>query len=102
AGALRSTANDMLKFVAANLGLIKSDFSSAIEKTHLVRNSTGVPDLEIGLGWHVLTKFGTEIVWHNGGTGGYNAFIGFDKKKRTGVVVLSNSANDIDDIGLHL
>ncbi|MBK8314592.1 MAG: DUF3471 domain-containing protein [Acidobacteria bacterium] len=47
-------------------------------------------------------KFETEIVWHNGGTGGYHSFIGFDKKKRRGVVVLSNSTNDIDDIGLHL
>jgi len=41
-------------------------------------------------------------VWHNGGTGGYHSFIGFDKSKRLGVVVLSNSNNDIDDIGLHL
>ena len=102
AGALRSTVNDMLRFVAANLGLIKSDLSGVMNKTHLVRKSTGRPDLEIALGWHVLKKFGTEIVWHNGGTGGYHSFIGFDKKKRIGVVVLSNSANDIDDIGLHL
>jgi len=102
AGALRSTANDMLKFVAANLSLAKSDLSPVMQKTHLVRNNTGVPNLEIGLGWHVLNKYGTEIVWHNGGTGGYHSFIGFDKKKRVGVVVLSNSTNDIDDIGLHL
>lgn len=102
AGALRSTANDMLNFVAANLSLTKSDLSPAMQKTHLVRNNTGVLNLEIGLGWHVLNKYGTEIVWHNGGTGGYHSFIGFDKKKRVGVVVLSNSTNDIDDIGLHL
>ena len=42
------------------------------------------------------------MVWHNGGTGGYHSFIGFDPKARRGVVVLSNSANDIDDIGRHL
>ncbi|MBU1631116.1 MAG: serine hydrolase [Candidatus Omnitrophica bacterium] len=102
AGALHSTANDMLKFVAANLGLIKSDLLPVMQETHLVRNNTGVLNLEIGLGWHVLNKYGTEIVWHNGGTGGYHSFIGFDKKKRVGVVVLSNSTNDIDDIGLHL
>ncbi|MEA3360264.1 MAG: serine hydrolase [Thermodesulfobacteriota bacterium] len=102
AGALRSTANDMLNFVAANLSLTKSDLSPVMQKTHLVRNNTGVLNLEIGLGWHVLNKYGTEIVWHNGGTGGYHSFIGFDKKKRVGVVVLSNSTNDIDDIGLHL
>jgi CubicO group peptidase (beta-lactamase class C family) len=102
AGALRSTTNDMLNFVAANLGLIKSDLSPAMQKTHLVRNLTGVNNLEIGLGWHVLHIYGTEIVWHNGGTGGYHSFIGFDKRKRVGVVVLSNSSNSIDDIGIHL
>jgi serine-type D-Ala-D-Ala carboxypeptidase/endopeptidase len=102
AGALRSTANDMLKFVAANLGLIKSPLLTAMQKSHQPQHDTGMPDLEIGLGWHILKKFGAEIVWHNGGTGGYHSFIGFDKKKRKGVVVLSNSTNDIDDIGRHL
>jgi hypothetical protein len=42
------------------------------------------------------------MIWHNGGTGGYHSFIGLDQKNRRGVVVLSNSANDIDDIGRHL
>jgi CubicO group peptidase (beta-lactamase class C family) len=39
---------------------------------------------------------------HNGGTGGYRSFIGYDPARRAGVVVLSNSAGDVDDIGLHL
>lgn len=102
AGALRSTVNDMLKFVTANLGLKKSPLLTAMQKAHQSQHDTGVPDLEIGLGWHILKKFDTEIVWHNGGTGGYHSFIGFDQKKRKGVVVLSNSTNDIDDIGRHL
>jgi D-alanyl-D-alanine-carboxypeptidase/D-alanyl-D-alanine-endopeptidase len=102
AGALRSTVNDMLKFVAANLGLNKSRLFPAMQMTHQSRHDTGVPDLEIGLNWHILKKFGSVIVWHNGGTGGYHSFIGFDQKQRKGVVVLSNSTNDIDDIGRHL
>lgn len=102
AGALRSTTNDMLKFLAANMGLSKSPLLPAMQKAHAMQRSTGVPDLSIGLGWHILSKFGTEIIWHNGGTAGYHSFIGFDKKKGVGVVVLSNSTNDVDDIGLHL
>jgi CubicO group peptidase (beta-lactamase class C family) len=35
-------------------------------------------------------------------TGGYHSFVGFDKKQRRGVVILSNSTNDIDDIGRRL
>ena len=102
AGALRSTVNDMLKFVAANLGLNKSPLLAAMQMTHQSRHDTETPDLEIGLNWHILKKFDTVIVWHNGGTGGYHSFIGFDPKARKGVVVLSNSTNDIDDIGRHL
>src|SRR5439155_6558030 len=102
AGALRSTVNDMLKFVSANLGLTKSPLLAAMQMAHQSRHDTGTPDLEIGLNWHILKKFNTVIVWHNGGTGGYHSFIGFDPKARKGVVVLSNSTNDIDDIGRHL
>jgi len=54
------------------------------------------------LGWHVATLHTVEMVWENGQTAGYRAFIGFVPKKRIGVVVLSNSANTIDDIGVHI
>lgn len=102
AGALRSTVNDMLRFLAANMGLNKTALLPALQKAHAMQKATGTPNLSMGLGWHILSNFGTEIVWHNGGTRGYHSFIGFDAKKGLGVVVLSNSANDIDDIGLHL
>jgi len=102
AGALRSTVNDMLKFVSANMGLVKSPLTSAMHRSHQPQHETGTSGLEVGLGWHILKKFDTEIIWHNGGTGGYHSFIGFDKSRRRGVVVLSNSTNDIDDIGRHL
>ncbi|MEP0915725.1 serine hydrolase [Leptolyngbya sp. DQ-M1] len=102
AGALRSTTQDLLDFLAANLDLIESNLVPAMQRTQVAQRPTGTPDLDIGLGWHIFRKYGREIVWHNGGTGGYRSFIGLDKKKRLGVVVLSNSSNSIDDIGLHL
>jgi len=102
AGALRSTVNDMMKFVAANLGLKKSPLLVAMQKAQQSQRATGQADLSIGLNWHILKKFDSEMIWHNGGTGGYHSFIGLDQKNRRGVVVLSNSANDVDDIGRHL
>jgi len=102
AGALRSTVNDMLKFVGANIGLIATPLASAMAKTHQTQHDTGIEGLDVGLGWHILKRFDTELIWHNGGTGGYHSFVGFNKAKRTGVVILSNSTNDIDDIGRHL
>jgi len=60
--------------------------------------------LTMAYGWHVQTKDGNSIIWHNGGTGGYRTYMGYDPKARVGVVVLSNisTAGGPDDIGRHL
>jgi len=104
AGALRSTANDLLSFLAANLGYSKSSLSPAMAAMLKTRRPTGQAGLEIALGWHILTSNGKEIIWHNGGTGGYRSFMGFDPKTRIGVVALSNTSSNmgVDDIGRHL
>jgi serine-type D-Ala-D-Ala carboxypeptidase/endopeptidase len=104
AGALRSTMNDMLTFVGANLGYVKSPLAPAMAAMLDVRRPTGAPGLEIGLGWHILSRDGHEIVWHNGGTGGFRSFVGFERKAGIGVVVLSNAETPagVDDIGQHL
>jgi D-alanyl-D-alanine-carboxypeptidase/D-alanyl-D-alanine-endopeptidase len=104
AGALRSSANDMLTFLAANLGYTKTPLAAAMAAEVSIRRPTGSPDMEIAYAWHVQTKNGNSIIWHNGGTGGYRTFIGFDPKSRAGVVVLSNisTAAGPDDIGRHL
>ena len=102
AGALRSTANDMLVFLAANINGVPGTLGNAIATAREPRRPAGGPVLKIGLGWHILTKNGQSIVWHNGGTGGYRSFAGYDPDRKIGVVVLTNSANDSDDIGFHL
>jgi D-alanyl-D-alanine-carboxypeptidase/D-alanyl-D-alanine-endopeptidase len=102
AGALRSTANDLLLFLAANMGLKKTLLYPAMQQMQTPRRPTGTPDMQIGLGWHILQQNGSNIVWHNGGTGGFHSFFGFDQTSSIGVVVLSNSTNSIDDIALHL
>jgi D-alanyl-D-alanine-carboxypeptidase/D-alanyl-D-alanine-endopeptidase len=104
AGALRSTANDLLTFLAANLGYAKSPLAPAMAAMLTVRRPTGQPGLDVALAWHIFTTNGKEIVWHNGGTGGYRSFMGFDPKTRAGVVVLSNAETTagVDDIGRHL
>ncbi len=104
AGALRSTANDMLTFLAANLGYVKSPLAEAMAEEVSIRRPAGAPDMEIAYGWHVQTKDGSSIIWHNGGTDGYRTYMGYDPKARAGVVVLSNisTATGQDDIGRHL
>jgi CubicO group peptidase (beta-lactamase class C family) len=81
AGALRSTANDLLTFLAATMGYTKTPLAPAMAAMLSVRRPTGRPGLEIGLGWHIRTE-GDPVIWHNGGTGGYRTFVGYDPKKR--------------------
>ena len=105
AGALRSSTNDLLGFLAAFLGMKKTPLAPAMAATLQPRKAAGSAAMQVALGWHVLaTPDGGEIIWHNGGTGGYRSFMGFDPKVRTGVVVLSNTSTEagVDDIGRHL
>lgn len=104
AGALRSTANDMLTFLAANLGFVKTPLAQDMADEVSVRRSAGAPDMEIAYAWHIQTKDGNSIVWHNGGTGGYRTYMGYDPKARVGVVALTNvsTPQGVDDIGRHL
>ncbi len=101
AGAIRSTAQDMAKFVAAAAGLTHTPLDSAFRMSEAIEFDAG-PTMRIGLGWHVLGPDTAAAVWHNGGTGGYHSFIGFDPRRKIGVVVLSNSTLSIDDIGFHI
>ncbi|MBD2774680.1 serine hydrolase [Iningainema tapete] len=63
--------------------------TKAITRSHQQQFQNGIESL--GLAWQIITlPEGQEIYCHNGGTGGYKSFIGFDKKHQTGVVILSN------------
>lgn len=101
AGAIRSTAVDMLKYLQANMGLKESSLYPAMQLSHKNSRAEGSKPI-VGLGWHTGIFDDTEIVWHNGGTGGYRAFAGFIKGGKKAVVVLTNSDVSIDDIGYHM
>lgn len=103
AGALRSSANDLMTFLAANMGYTSTPLASAMAEQIKPRRQTDMGGVEVGLGWHIATqKSSKTFVWHNGGTGGFRSFIAFDRASRAGVVVLSNSNVSVDDIGNHL
>jgi CubicO group peptidase (beta-lactamase class C family) len=104
AGALRSSTNDMLKFLAAAMGYSHTSLTPAFKMMLSVKRPTGQPFLDSALGWVVDTRGGGEIIWKNGGTGGYRTFIGYSPRTGVGIVALSNAstAAGTDDIGLHL
>jgi serine-type D-Ala-D-Ala carboxypeptidase/endopeptidase len=95
AGAIRSTANDMLRYLKANMGIDPSPLAAAMKLAQQPRSDMA-KTVRIGLAWITTAK---GIVWHNGGTGGYRSFLGFTADGRRGVIILANTAADVDDLG---
>ena len=102
AGAIRSTASDLLTFLEANMGLRSSRLLPAMQATQQARMDADSPNVQIGLGWHIRTADGEQIIWHEGGTGGYYSFAGFNPRNQVGVVILTNTRRTLDEIGFRL
>jgi len=97
AGGIRSTTNDMLKFIAASLADDDKPLTKALQLSHKKRHS--MPDGQaIGLAWHIHPDGMTR--WHNGMTGGYASWLAVIPSHDVGVVVLSNTATEqITELG---
>ena len=99
--ALRSTANDLLKYLSANLGLTPSSLTPLLEKTRVPhfqahRDTDTDVDTDIGVTWMIMhDSDDTTIIGHGGLTRGFTTCIGFDLARHRGVVVLCNSL-DLD------
>ena len=102
AGGLRSTVNDVLRFLELQLGEPTTRLGRAAHATHRTRASRG--RLEQALGWVSLPLRNDprRMLWHNGGTGGFRSFVGFVPDTSVGVVVVSNSARSVDAIGFRI
>jgi CubicO group peptidase (beta-lactamase class C family) len=101
AGALRSTAADMLVYLAAALDTVRGPLAPAMARARAPRADFG-HGARIALGWMVSGPPTRPLWWHNGGTGGFRSFAAFDPARQVGVVVLTNAAVSVDDIGMHL
>ena len=93
AGGLRSTANDLLKYLSVNTGLLHTKLDESIALQHLIQHPGILPNpmnysTFIALGWAVLTNFGTETLTHTGSINGWNANVAFIPTKQIGVVSL--------------
>lgn len=94
AGAIKATTADMVRYISAQMGLKKSRLSKAMKLTQ-----EEYKGYEMGLGWMFE---GDEIVHHGGATGGYRAFSAFKRDGSKGVVLLTNSDEGIQRLGLHV
>jgi CubicO group peptidase (beta-lactamase class C family) len=112
AGALRSTASDMLTYLEANLhpdravrgvGPDAATLPNALVLSHQLQTSAG--PAQIAFAWLYLPEDGD--YWHNGGTGGYTAYAFFNPRGDYAAVVLMNVGPDprgsfADLLGRHI
>ena len=113
AGALDSTAGDMLRYLDAQLHPERAaadaafpgsaTLAAALNQTHEL-HADAAPGQRVALAWGYDTEAG--IYWHNGATAGYTAYAYFDPRHDTAVVVLFNRLDAVtafaDRLGVHL
>ena len=96
AGGIKSSTSDMIKYLTYNLN--EEDAS-----TKLAHQSTFNSRENVALAWQIIkTKFNNQLIWHNGGTFGFSSFCGFIPQKKCALIILSNSAVNVDYIALSI
>ncbi len=94
AGALLSNITDMMQYVSIHISEKPEYLAIAHEVIAQVNAASGTYEKmgiymdDFGAGWMIDNR--NNIIWHNGATGNYNSYIGFDKENEIGVVILSN------------
>jgi serine-type D-Ala-D-Ala carboxypeptidase/endopeptidase len=102
---LRSTAEDLLRFLDANAGQPATALERAIRMAHEVRVERGESDQDAGYGFSWRTygsTQGSSLIGHGGGTDGVTAQIWFDAERGIGTVLLASTAGFRDRIARSL
>lgn len=111
AGALRSTAADMLNYLRAHRTALRASpdtasiLTRAMQRALAPRAATDSENTRIGFAWHETRRDGRWIVVHTGGTGGFRSFVGLDQSTGNGAVVLVSAAlssKRVAGVGLRL
>ncbi|MCW8876114.1 MAG: serine hydrolase [Kangiellaceae bacterium] len=117
AGSITSNILDMSSFLSVNMSKAKpvedpkqeKRISKAVHLAQQIQTDFGNPVTNIGLGW-IISSFSLgeeagkarsssgEYIWHNGGTAGFRSFLGFNNKTQKGIVILANTAVDLESI----
>ncbi len=100
AGGIRSTVADLILYVQAQLGAAPRALNRDIQLTHTVTFKT--KDATIGMAWHYIKPGKDQILFHNGGTGGYRSYLAINLQKKFAVVILSNTTIGVDGVGNEL
>lgn len=97
AGDINSTIEDMARWVRLQLGNGSFEGQPIVSPENLAFTRTpkvAISDkMAYALGWVIKQTPNGNIVWHNGGTLGFGAFIGMVPDRDVGIIVLTNAVN---------
>lgn len=101
-GGVRATLDDMVRYVQGQLGQVNSPVTAALRlsQTRLLAQPP------MAMNW-MLARLGDRVIHlHEGGTGGFSAWLAFDVTRNQGVVVLSDTSwttlGGLSNLGMHL
>ena len=97
AGGVYSSARDMVAYLQAYMFKPLRPYALAIQPQRPLAPGS---ETQIGLAWLLEQQQGQAYAWHSGQTGGYTSYAAFTTDGKRGVVVLTNTARDIDALGL--
>jgi len=102
AGGIRATMSDMMKFAKAQLNPPPGKLGEAIDLAWKQHSAADASGSATGLGWMIHADGATR--WHNGGTGGSRSAIFINRRIKSAVIVLCNTAvtDEVDGLAVQL
>ncbi len=102
--ALKSTVNDLLKFLNYQLKEGKEPLRKVMQSMHQNKTKTPIKKVKAGLAWHHIQpkKRYFSFIAHSGATDGHQVYICFLKETQTAVVLMANSKHDLNGLGSYL
>lgn len=97
AGGIRSTAADLAGYLAAVADGTAPGAAAATEVLHESEDG-----MRTAMNWFQedVAGDGARLTWHNGMTGGFASFVGFDPGSGRGIAVLTDTARGVDELGM--
>ncbi len=97
AGDINSNIEDMAHWVRLQLGNGSFEGRDIVSPENLAVTRTpkvGINDkMAYALGWVITQTPNGSVVWHDGGTNGFGAYVGVQVDKHIGVILLTNESN---------
>lgn len=90
AGGVRASLNDMVRYALAHLSTEDDETTVLLRKTHSELSQVG--GQRVAYNWMINNIHGTDLLAHEGGTGGFSALIALDTQGQRGIVILADTA----------